>query len=241
MIEVHPHGADTEILTSEMVRSMSSHGRNNALMTHMFGQDQGQTHNRIGVIFSDVLTKKMIFSVLERLSVIIPQVDDYLCPICQDISWKPIRLECGHIFCVRCLVKAQARKMRACPMCRAPHAVERVTTNNLDVARMNFLKLYFPNEIKMKAKDSSKEKASEDMLKIFGLADGSGPLRGATVQAVPGNDDEHGEEHPRGEATTVGQHGVVANSVSQRSLTPREIQTTAVARHSARSDACLLM
>lgn len=51
---------------------------------------------------------------------IIPQIDDYSCIICGDIAWKPIALDCGHRFCVRCLVKMQKRGQDACPACRAP-------------------------------------------------------------------------------------------------------------------------
>lgn len=51
---------------------------------------------------------------------IIPQIDDYSCIICSDIAWRPIALDCGHRFCVRCLVKMQKRGQDACPACRAP-------------------------------------------------------------------------------------------------------------------------
>lgn len=32
---------------------------------------------------------------------IIPHVDDYSCVICTSLAFKPIRLSCGHLFCVR--------------------------------------------------------------------------------------------------------------------------------------------
>lgn len=51
---------------------------------------------------------------------IIPQIEDYACLICGDIAWRPIALNCGHRFCVRCLVKMQKRDQDACPACRAP-------------------------------------------------------------------------------------------------------------------------
>lgn len=163
--------------------------------------------NKIGAVFSEFLTKKMMFSIMERLSNIIPQIDDYLCPICQDISWKPIRLDCGHIFCVRCLVKAQARKIRDCPLCRYPNAVEKVTALNLDTSRMNFLKLYFPEEIKQKSKDSSKDKAAEDMLRIFGKADGSGPLSSPTVRRAITNSTEDNESSTEVERNHLNESG----------------------------------
>lgn len=119
---------------------------------------------------------------------IIPQPDDYSCPICQDIYWKPIRLACGHVFCVRCLVKAQARRVKNCPICRAENAVENATADQLggwkvkppmhscaisklcsaDTARMNMIKLYFPKEVKKKARDNGRERAEEDMRAMFG-------------------------------------------------------------------------
>ena len=32
---------------------------------------------------------------------IVPHIDDYSCVICTSIAFKPIRLSCGHLFCVR--------------------------------------------------------------------------------------------------------------------------------------------
>ena len=84
------------------------------------------------------------------------------------MAWKPIRLNCGHVFCVRCLIKAQRKKMVHCPVCRQHNSVLDADASNLDVALMNFLKLYFPKEIKEKRKDSSREQAAEEMELITG-------------------------------------------------------------------------
>jgi len=35
------------------------------------------------------------------------------------ICWLPIRLDCNHIFCIRCMIKMQNRGKRSCPLCRA--------------------------------------------------------------------------------------------------------------------------
>ena len=37
----------------------------------------------------------------EILLPVVPHVDDYSCIICTSIAFKPIRLACGHFFCVR--------------------------------------------------------------------------------------------------------------------------------------------
>lgn len=50
---------------------------------------------------------------------ILPSLDDYACLICTSIAFKPIRLGCGHLFCVRCLVKMQRAGKGECPLCRS--------------------------------------------------------------------------------------------------------------------------
>lgn len=43
----------------------------------------------------------LVQAVGEILLPVIPSLDDYQCLICGDIAFKPIRLGCGHLFCVR--------------------------------------------------------------------------------------------------------------------------------------------
>lgn len=50
---------------------------------------------------------------------VVPQLSDYLCPICFSIAYRPIRLSCQHIFCIRCVVKLQRRHEAHCPLCRS--------------------------------------------------------------------------------------------------------------------------
>lgn len=47
------------------------------------------------------LTRLLVQAVGETLLPIVPAVDDYACLICTSIAFKPIRLACGHLFCVR--------------------------------------------------------------------------------------------------------------------------------------------
>ncbi|QPG77144.1 hypothetical protein FOA43_004548 [Brettanomyces nanus] len=91
-----------------------------------------------------------------RLLNIIPQVDDYLCPICCSVAYKPIRLDCGHLFCVRCLVKLQRKTEDRCPLCRQP-VVMKADQRNLDLSQMAYLKMYFPKEVKKKQAENEKE------------------------------------------------------------------------------------
>ncbi|KAF9949585.1 hypothetical protein BGZ72_008667 [Mortierella alpina] len=113
--------------------------------------------------YNDNISKSLTYTIGNQLVSIIPQPDDYACPICMSVAWKPIRLRCSHVFCVRCLIKAQRKKMIHCPICRQTNSVVEADASNLDVAMMNFLKLYFPKEIKEKRKESSREQAAEEM------------------------------------------------------------------------------
>lgn len=43
----------------------------------------------------------LVLAVGDILLPIIPHIDDYECAICTSIAFKPIRLACSHLFCVR--------------------------------------------------------------------------------------------------------------------------------------------
>ncbi|KAJ3183242.1 hypothetical protein HDU85_002268 [Gaertneriomyces sp. JEL0708] len=152
--------------------------------------------------FAGSIARVLIFSIQERLTTVIPQPDDHLCPICQDVYWKPIRLVCGHIFCVRCLVKAQARHVRHCPICRHQDAVASANADQLDIARMNLIKLYFPKEVKRKARDNSRERGAEEYQKIMTLQNITGT--GLTAVGAEGTG-RHGEGGSQGEGTLTTQ------------------------------------
>ncbi|KAM0786898.1 hypothetical protein ACM66B_002322 [Microbotryomycetes sp. NB124-2] len=93
---------------------------------------------------------------------VIPQIEDYECSICGEVAYKPIRLECGHKFCVRCLVKMQKRGQDSCPQCRAP-VVLRANASNLDTALQSYLQVWFPKEVKLKDNANRKEAAREEL------------------------------------------------------------------------------
>ncbi|KAJ6447875.1 hypothetical protein C8R45DRAFT_850636 [Mycena sanguinolenta] len=98
---------------------------------------------------------------------IIPSLEDYACLICTSIAFKPIRLSCGHLFCVRCLVKMQKRGNDHCPMCRAP-CVLVANRSNVDWALLNFMRDWFPEESNVKLRQNEKE-ASEEELREMGI------------------------------------------------------------------------
>ncbi|KAG6808369.1 hypothetical protein H0H92_004353 [Tricholoma furcatifolium] len=60
----------------------------------------------------------LVQAIGETLLPIILHLDDYSCLIGTSIAFEPICLSCGHLFCVRCLVKMQKRGQGRCPMCK---------------------------------------------------------------------------------------------------------------------------
>ncbi|KAF8841393.1 hypothetical protein BDN67DRAFT_1010703 [Paxillus ammoniavirescens] len=118
------------------------------------------------------LPRLLVQAIGETLLPVVPHIDDYSCLICTSIAFKPIRLRCGHLFCVRCLVKLQKRAKPDCPMCRAP-TVLKADRNNVDYALLNFMSDWFPLESREKLRANEREAAQEE-LEELGLSESSG-------------------------------------------------------------------
>lgn len=112
-------------------------------------------------IHGSSLTQNICFLIQSKLLQLIPQIEDYTCPICMSVAFKPIRLVCSHIFCVRCMVKMKQRHQTDCPLCRSPNAIELADSSNLDVEAMELIKKNFPIEVKEKLKEVEREKYGE--------------------------------------------------------------------------------
>ncbi|KAJ2704757.1 hypothetical protein FB645_003038 [Coemansia sp. IMI 203386] len=117
---------------------------------------------QIITIDTTTLTKALIYTIHTELVGVVPQIDDYLCPMCLNIAWRPLRLDCAHVFCSRCVVKASRRCIFDCPVCRAKNAIYKAGVSNIDNALLNFLKLYFPKEVKEKQRDIQQEISHEE-------------------------------------------------------------------------------
>ncbi|KAG1720102.1 SPX domain-containing protein [Suillus lakei] len=116
------------------------------------------------------LPRLLVQAIGEILLPIVPHVDDYSCLICTSLAFKPIRLGCGHLFCVRCLVKLQKLGKANCPICRAP-TVLKADRTNVDYALLNFMADWFPLESRAKLSANEREAAKEE-LEELGLAGG---------------------------------------------------------------------
>jgi E3 ubiquitin-protein ligase BAH len=67
---------------------------------------------------SETMAKAVCAQMSTDLSQIVPQLDDYSCPICSEVQWRPVRMKCQHIFCSNCAVKMQKQRRKFCPLCR---------------------------------------------------------------------------------------------------------------------------
>ncbi|CAI6338432.1 unnamed protein product [Periconia digitata] len=99
--------------------------------------------------FSQQLAKAVCAEVNTQILSHVPQFDDYSCPMCMDLKWRPVKLACGHTFCIRCLIVMQTNKQNRCPLCREI-TVSGANSDNLDEELAAFLKKWFPEEVKAK-------------------------------------------------------------------------------------------
>ncbi|KAI1117815.1 RING-14 protein [Nemania sp. NC0429] len=110
------------------------------------------------------LTSSVTQDVCARMSTelisVVPQLDDYICPICFAIAYWPVRLQCQHVFCSRCLVKMSRKGERHCPLCRAD-TIMLAGLENFDADRAAFLRKYFPKEVKEKVRSNERERNQE--------------------------------------------------------------------------------
>ncbi|ORX73729.1 hypothetical protein DL89DRAFT_263747 [Linderina pennispora] len=156
---------NTELIYMKLLQEMNEAATRKIIKkhdkrTHLVAKTQ---FPQFVAIDTTTLTKALIFTIHNDLVGIVPQIDDYLCPMCLNVAWRPLRLECNHVFCSRCVVKASRRRMFNCPVCRAKGAIYRAGVDNVDQALLNFLKLYFPKEIKEKQADIQQEISEEEV------------------------------------------------------------------------------
>lgn len=119
-------------------------------------------------ILSESLPHILLSLVTTTLLPILPSVDDYSCAICTSVAWRPVKLDCSHLFCLRCLVKLQKQGKDDCPLCRAPGAVKTADRHNMDEQADKYLQTWFPREVKEKTKENEKDRRQEE-LEAMGL------------------------------------------------------------------------
>ncbi|EMD00210.1 hypothetical protein BAUCODRAFT_21852 [Baudoinia panamericana UAMH 10762] len=106
--------------------------------------------------FANSIARDMHAELSSKVLSIVPQLDDWNCPVCMDMAWRPVNLGCcqSH-FCIRCVIKMQDDGMVRCPTCNA-ETVVMANGTNIDFEAMDFLEKYFPMEVKRRQRDNEK-------------------------------------------------------------------------------------
>ncbi|KAK5995806.1 putative RING finger protein C6B12.07c [Cladobotryum mycophilum] len=112
-------------------------------------------------LLTNHVAKDICAHMSQELVSVIPQLNDYLCPICYSVAYRPVRLDCQHVFCIRCVIKIQRRKEKHCPMCRA-EVIMNASEDHLDHDLEKFMKKYFPREVKEKQRANEIESGIEE-------------------------------------------------------------------------------
>ena len=91
-----------------------------------------------------------------KVLAIVPQLDDWTCPVCYSMAWRPVNLGCCRsVFCIRCIIHLQDQGMEKCPVCNQ-ETVMKADGRNIDFETMDFLQKYFPLEAKRRQKENEK-------------------------------------------------------------------------------------
>ncbi|KAG9229741.1 RING-14 protein [Amylocarpus encephaloides] len=98
-----------------------------------------------GSTMSETMAKAICSQVSQDLIQKVPQLDDYLCPVCFTIAWRPVRMKCHHVICISCAVTLQRKRQKLCPLCRGEVILE-ADADNIDPEFEDFLEKFFPKE-----------------------------------------------------------------------------------------------
>ncbi|GMM35041.1 hypothetical protein DASC09_023660 [Saccharomycopsis crataegensis] len=170
-------------LNVDLLQAMKFHHLNKLAVTKILKKFDKQTALAVRTQIPDIMSQKPFINesfintlygaISEKLVSVIPQIEDYDCPICFTIAYRPIRLKCSHVFCVQCLVNLQRQKKDECPVCRSP-AVMEATSDNLDIELQDYMKTYFPKQVKEKQKERMKTIEAETYYLAYRKAKYSG-------------------------------------------------------------------
>ncbi|KAF8866049.1 RING-14 protein [Acephala macrosclerotiorum] len=112
-------------------------------------------------IMSGSIAKAACAQITQDIVKVVPQLDDFLCPVCFSIVWRPVKLKCKHVYCIRCAIKLE-RTRRPCPLCRKFTLVN-LTIDDLDAEMTAYLKKWFPKEVREKQIANETEQGREDL------------------------------------------------------------------------------
>ncbi|TKA24217.1 hypothetical protein B0A50_05981 [Salinomyces thailandicus] len=104
--------------------------------------------------FANTIAHDMYSEITSKILGIVPQLDDWSCPVCLEMAWRPVSLGCCRaLYCIRCIIRLQDDETKRCPACNA-ETVLKADARNLNFEAMDFLEKYFPLETKKRQKEN---------------------------------------------------------------------------------------
>ena len=112
--------------------------------------------------FANSIARDLHAEIATKVLSIVPQLDDWNCPVCYAMAWRPVNLRCCRsVFCIRCIIHLQDEGMKRCPVCNQ-ETVMGADGRNIDFEAMDFLEKYFPVEAKKRQKENEKESLARE-------------------------------------------------------------------------------
>jgi transposase-like protein len=112
--------------------------------------------------FADSIARDLHAEIGSKVLSIVPQLDDWICPVCYGMAWRPVKLGCCRsVFCIRCIIHLQDTGMKKCPMCNSETVME-ANGGNIDFETLEFLQKFFPMEVKKRQKENERAQLVRD-------------------------------------------------------------------------------
>ena len=106
--------------------------------------------------FANSIARDLHAEITSKVLAVVPQLDDWNCPVCYAMAWKPVSLRCcKSVFCIRCIIHLQDEGMTRCPVCNQ-ETVMTADGRNIDFNALDFLQKYFPMEARRRQKENDK-------------------------------------------------------------------------------------
>ncbi|ODA83427.1 hypothetical protein RJ55_01941 [Drechmeria coniospora] len=157
-------------LNSSLLKNLQFQELNKLAVSKILKKFDKRTSLSVSKVFPTVLQPEGVLSrdmakvvcahMSQELVSVVPQPNDYLCPVCFSVAYRPVRLDCQHVFCIRCVIKIQRRQEKHCPLCRAD-VVLHASADNLDQKLEKYMKKYFSKEVKEKQRANDMERGLE--------------------------------------------------------------------------------
>ncbi|KAK4136236.1 hypothetical protein BT67DRAFT_454927 [Trichocladium antarcticum] len=109
---------------------------------------------------SDTISRDICAQLAREVVNLVPQVVDYTCIVCLSLCWLPVRLDCNHLFCIRCMIKMQNQSKKFCPLCRS-EVIQKANETHIDDKLVRYLEQWFPKETREKQAYNELERRKE--------------------------------------------------------------------------------